>query len=83
MNHFVGTAQLRIFILDGVEAVRTSGHNFFDFVAIEHLNVGGRLHLKQKLIARPPRRISGTGFFGAQHGKINVYRVQNFNKTPG
>src|SRR5579871_1539848 len=80
MNHFIISAKFGVFIFQGVETVRTSGNDFRNAVAIEHLNIVRRLHLEEKFIARATGRIAGARFFRAEYGKLGFSRSQDFSE---
>ena len=49
--HLVVSAELRVLVLERVEAVRAVGDNFFDLVAVEGFDVLPREHLVEHLVS--------------------------------
>src|SRR5690606_36924931 len=83
MNDLVMTTQGRVFILYGVETMRTGGYNFLYIIAIQHVNVGHGLHLDKKLLTSPSSRISSAGFFLSSHRIAHPYLLQNLHDSSG
>ena len=52
-------AELRVLVLQRVEAVRALGDDLLHAHPVEHLDVGHRQHLEQVLVAAAPRRVAG------------------------
>src|SRR5690554_23773 len=78
--HRIVASQLGIFIFDGVEAMGASGHDRADVVSVEHLDVVERLYLEEEFVSRTAGRVTGTALLRAQHGKIDVQRLQDLDK---
>jgi hypothetical protein len=76
VNYFIITAQVGIFIFQGIEAVGASGYDFLHPVHIERFYIADGLHLKQKFIASTTGRVAGAVLFCAQYGKLNAHLVQ-------
>src|SRR5580765_3657252 len=70
MHHFVVATQIRIFIFQRVEAMRTSSYNFLHAIIIHGADVVKSLHLEKKFVACPFRRITVTAFLYTQYGKF-------------
>ncbi len=58
-------------------------HDFLDVVAVEHLDVGKRLHLEQELVAGPLGGVAGAALLGAQHGVLDFQVLQDPDKIAG
>lgn len=65
MFYGIVAAELRVFVFQRVETVRTGGNDVFHFVTIEHLNVHHRLHLEEEFVSSALGGISRTPFFGS------------------
>ena len=65
-------AQLRVLVLDRMQAVRAGGDDLLHLLGVHQLDVLLRFHLVQHLVAGAPRRIAGAAFFQAQHGEIDA-----------
>ena len=76
-------AQLRVFVLDGVETVGANSNHLFDIIAVQGFDVLGGHHLKQIFVAHAPRRVAGAGFLVAQDGEIHFGRFQHLDHRPG
>jgi len=83
MNHFVLSAQFRVFVAEGVETMGTGRNNFFDSVGIQGADVLGGLHLKEKFIAGTTGWIAGAGFFGAQDRKRQTCMLEDLGDGEG
>ena len=62
----VVAAELRVLVLQRVEAVRALGDDLAHAHAVEHLDVGHRQHLEQVLVAAAPSRVAGAHLAGAR-----------------
>src|SRR6266550_3529766 len=69
MENFIGAAQLRIFVGDGVEAMRTARDHLLHAVLREGLDVLLRLQLPEVLVADPARGIAVAGLLGTEDGE--------------
>jgi len=65
VDHFVSSAEPRVFIFECIETMRAGRNDFLHFIAIEQFNVHECLHLKGKLIAGAFGWVARTAFFGA------------------
>src|SRR5262245_41269311 len=83
MYHIVVTAEVRIFILENVEAMRAGSHDLLDAIAIHYLNVVHRLHLKKKLVARTSCRIAIAHLVCAESCKSYPCCIQDFGEGNG
>src|SRR5690349_1563975 len=67
MDHLIGTSKVGVFVLKDIEAMRTCCYDLANAVAIHHLNVVHRLHLKEEFISSASCGISIAGFFRSQN----------------
>ena len=65
-------AQVRVFVGNRVEAVRTLGNHFLDVIAVQGLNVLLGQHAVEILVAQTPRRVARTAFLFAQNGEAHA-----------
>lgn len=77
VDNLVLATQLRIFVLQGIEAVRTCCYDLLDVVPIQQLNVLIRHHLEKELISGAANRVAGAHLFFTQNGKGNVEFLQD------
>ena len=61
VDNVVVTANLWVLALECVQAVRASYNNFGCLDLVEHLNVLHGLHLINKFVASPTRRVTSAG----------------------
>ena len=62
MKNLVLATQLRIFVFDAVQAVRTGSDDFFDLVIIHGFHVFTGQHLKQHFVSGTSCQVTGTFF---------------------
>ncbi len=77
VQHLVVAAELRILVLDCVEAVGAGGDNLLDLVAVEGLDVLLGQGLVEVLVANAPRRVAGAFFLFAEDGELDARRLQD------
>ena len=51
MNHFIIAAELSVFILEGIQTVRTMCHDLLDAIRVQVLNVLHRHILEQVFVS--------------------------------
>ena len=78
MDDLVMAAEIRVFVLERVEAVRASGQDLTDAVFIEFGDVRQRELLEQAFLSKPARWIAGTTFLRPEHGKADTGATQQF-----
>src|SRR4051812_48693728 len=71
MDHLVVTAELRVLVLQGVEAVRALRDDLAHTHPVEHLHVGHDQHLEQVLVAAAPRRIARAHLAGPEDDDVD------------
>ena len=81
--HRIVTAERRILVFQGIEAVGTCRDQRLNAVGVEHFDVLKRLHLEQEFVARAFGGIPGAPLFGAQDGKGHTGLVQQARKGLG
>jgi hypothetical protein len=77
VNHLVCSAELGVFVLEDIEAVRTGRDDLFDPVVVQCLNVLVGHHLEKKLVAGTACGIARTHFFGAEDGIVDADLIEN------
>ena len=83
VDDLVVSSEGRVFVFDGIEAVRAGSYYLFNFVAVHDLNVGDSLHLKKKFVASTSGGISCAALLRAKYGKGNAHFIQYFDKGLG
>ena len=83
MDHLVRSAQVGIFIPEGVVCMGIAGEDLFHLITVQYLDVHHCLHLVEHLIARPPGHIPAGGFLHAQHGIGGPQVGKDLHKRPG
>jgi hypothetical protein len=83
VNDIELSAELGIFIFQGMEAMGTHGKNLVDLVFMQYLDIGLREGLEEIFISRPSRWISAAPFFCAQDPKRNSGGLQDAHQRDG
>jgi len=81
VDDLVVAAELRVLVLDGVEAVRAGRHDLDAVLAlradgVEDLDVLLPEHLEDELVAEPAGRVTGAGLHRPQYGELDAGRVE-------
>ena len=71
VDDLVVAAELRVLVLERVEAVRAVGDDLLDVVAVEHLDAHLRHRLEQVLVADAARRVAVAGLLGAEDREVD------------
>ncbi len=77
VHHLVVAAELRVLVVEGVEAVRAVRHQRVELVLVEHRDVRVRGFLIQVLVACAPRPLAVAAFFLAQHRVVDPGRFED------
>src|ERR671933_785075 len=80
VDDLVLATELRVFVAQRVEAVRTAGHDAFRLVLVQALDVGLGQDLVQVLVAGAAGWIADTALFFAQDREIHAGRVQDLRQ---
>ncbi len=72
MHHLVVAAELRVFVLQGVETVRALGDDLPDPDAVQRLHVLLGQHLEDVLVARAPGWIPGAQLGRAEDREVDA-----------
>ncbi len=76
-------AKIVVFMRQHIKAVRANRDDLVELVVAQRLDVRLGHHLKQKLVARPARRITRALFLLAQNGEINPRLLQQAGHRAG
>ena len=76
MNDLIVSAELAIVVTKTVQAMRTMGDNSFDVVLGECLDVACGQFLEYEFVTHASSRFARAALFGAQHGEIDLGRLQ-------
>ena len=79
----VVAAELRVLVLQRVEAVRALGDDLLHAHAVEHLDVRHRQHLEQVLVAAAACRVAGAHLAGAEDGHVDAGPAQQLGHRLG
>ena len=77
VNHVIITAEVFVFVAEGVQAVRTGGDDFVKFVLLKGRHILLGHDLKGVLISHAPRGVPGAGLFGSQDSIIDPCLVHD------
>ena len=83
VHHFVVATQLRVLVLQRVEAVWALGDDFFDAHAIQHLDVRCGQHLEEVFVAAASGTVAGAHFAGPQDGHVDACALQQLGHGLG
>ncbi len=83
MHDFIVSTEIRVFVLDGIEAVRTTGQDLANPVFIELGDVRAREFLKQTFLSKPAGGIAGTALGGAEHREPDTGTPEQLCYRPG
>ena len=72
VQHVVVAAELRVLVLDRVEAVRAGRDHLAHPVGVHHLDVGLGQRLEEVLVAGSPRRVAAAALLFAQDGELDA-----------
>ena len=75
VHHLVVAAELRVLVLQRVEAVRALRDDLLDAEAVERLDVLHRQHLEDVLVARTAGRVAGAQLARAEDGEVEARRA--------
>ena len=81
--HGVVAAQVRVFVGQGVEAVRALRHDFLHLVAVQRVHVLLGERAVQVFVAQAPRRVAGTALLRAQNGEPHAGVLQDVDHRGG
>ena len=82
MDHLVAAAELPVLVADRVEAVRAGGHDGLQAVAVQRLDVPGREHLVDVVVAHPAGRIARAGLLLAEDREAHARPRRGTSRTP-
>src|SRR5258708_7771659 len=83
VQYLVSATQRGVFVLNRIKAMGATGYYIFNSVTVKYGNVIHSLHLKEKFVASPFRRVTRTGFFCAQNSKLNtcIMKYTNYGNS--
>ena len=76
VDDVVVAADLRVLVLEGVEAVGAGDDDAGGPGLVEHLDVLGREHLEEVLVAHPTGGVAGAALAGAEDREVDTRRLQ-------
>src|SRR2546425_8271439 len=82
MEDLIAAAELRVFVGDGVEAVRTARDHLLHAVLRERRDVLLRLQLPEVFVTDPACRIAVAGLFRAKDGELDVRGPEDRDESP-
>ena len=82
VDDFVVATQFGIFIPERIEAMRTGGHDLFDAIPIQHLDILVRHHLEHELVAGTAGG-SPVHIFLTQDRVADAYLIEDGNECLG
>src|SRR2546428_6744009 len=82
MEDLIAAAELRVFVGDGVEAVRTARDHLLHAVLRERRDVLLRLQLPEVFVTDPACRIAVAGLFRAKDGERDVRGPEDRDESP-
>ena len=80
VQHLVVAAELRVVLLDGVEAVRAGGDHAPDLGLVHHRDVRLGLRLEQILVAGAARRVARAALLLAEHREVHAADLQDLDQ---
>ena len=80
VDDLVVAAELRVFAVERVEAVRTGRHDAGGLGLVEGLDVLLREHLEHELVAQTPGRVPRACLGLAEHGEAHARDVQQLRE---
>ena len=85
MNHVEPSAEVGVFVEQGVEAVGTGGDDLLLIrsVVVEHFDVGLGEDLEEVLVAGPAGGVAGALFLAAEDGEIDAGQVHELGGRAG
>ena len=75
VDHLVVAAELRVLVLQRVEAVRALRDDLLHAHAVERLDVLHREHLEDVFVARTPRRVAGAELARPEDREVDAWRA--------
>ena len=72
VNNFEPASKLRIFIFEGMKAMRTGRYNFPNAVTVQRSDIFRHQRLSQVFVSHPPRGVSGTFFLEPENSKLHA-----------
>src|SRR5574337_2202982 len=80
MDDLVAPAQLGVFILDRIEAVRAGGDDLLDAVAVQYGDVLPGQRLEEEFVSDPAGRIARASLLFSQDREINPATLQKLGE---
>jgi hypothetical protein len=77
VHNLIVAAETGVFVLQGIEAMRTCSHYFLHLVTLQYLDILHGHHLEQEFITSALCRVTGAGFLLSEDGKGYPAVVEN------